>query len=85
MYDSPLFFVFPRANRGAGCLSRIDANIAMSRCSLFRRTPSPSNASPATTTLAPRDYDFDPDDLLKMEPHVRHDNLDSATNPDHPW
>jgi hypothetical protein len=29
----------------------------------------------------PRDYDFDPDFLIEMEPTVRHYNLTTATTP----
>jgi hypothetical protein len=43
-------------------------------------TQPPSSASPATSTRAR--YDFDFDYLIEMKPNVRHYDLYSATPPD---
>jgi hypothetical protein len=71
-------------NRGAWCLSRTEDDVAHFEMLTFWDDISAIQRFAGDDYSRARYYDFDPDFLIEMEPHVRHYNLHSATTADHP-
>jgi hypothetical protein len=71
-------------NRGAWCLSRTESDVAHFEMLTFWDDIAAIQRFAGDDYTRARYYDFDPDFLIEMEPHVRHYNLHSATTPDHP-
>jgi hypothetical protein len=72
-------------NRGAWCLSRTEGDLTHFEMLTFWDDPAAIQRFAGEDYTRARYYDFDPDFLIEMEPHVRHYNLYTTTQPDHPW